>query len=207
MKQSDEAPRRRVISRITPKAMAAILAVLIALIAVAVVWKYATTPDPKWDYLTVRVNASAGVRWELYLPLPIEQNGTPWYLVSSLELVEGQANASVADTPYGSALHLAGEGNARFHVAMSARGTPYATVVPQNLTLTGGELKYEGFIPCMVYADAGGLEGNLTFSFSAGAYANAPHRNYFKTVLYALEGYLESGWQELTAGQGMAVDG
>jgi len=184
-----------------------VVSVLLLAGSAIAVWKlvFGGNPGPSpSDWITVDLEATESVSWSVLLPVPIETNGSVWYLVPSLEATIGSGNWSVVDGPNGSSLQVSGTGPFRLHAGGPARGSPYAAVTPQNLTRTGGELKHEGLIPCLVYVDAGGSEAELRFSVSIGTYEN--HMTFI-TTLHAYVGDLRAGWQELWGLAGFQVDG
>ncbi len=146
-----------------------------------------------FDYVNVWVEAPADVQYEIYLPIPVEAPNQTWYLVDFLNVTKGNPTWSTVLTPYGVALRIVGKGNISLRAAASTSKYSYAGFSPANKTDIGPGHIYSEYL---VYVNASELETGLSFYVGAGT--STPEGNPKTTVVQALEGSLETGWQEVT---------
>jgi hypothetical protein len=144
------------------------------------------------DTLTVVVD-SPSARFQLFLPIPVEKNGSHWYLLDLLEIIQGSVNYSVIDTPNGLMLSVESNESVTFSAQAMRRAEPYYAVIPQNNSWP----RREGDLPFLVFLNASGRESEISFSLRADS-CDYPYK--FATRIDARIGDLRQGWQEIYGG-------
>jgi len=125
------------------------------------------------------------------LPIPVELNGSPWYLLRPLTVTRGNATFSIVDTMEGPMLSVESNESITLSAKAIPRGVPYFAVSPQNLTHPP---RREGVLPYLVFLNA---SSNATdFKFFYGAIGWDSESTDLITEIH-VSGGLRNGWQEI----------
>ncbi len=155
------------------------------------------SPYSEGDLLMIAIEAPSE-SYQIMLPIPVEWNRTPWYLLRSLALTRGNATFSLTNTTKGQMLSVESNESVTLTAKAPPRGEEFFTVRPQNLS---GWLQREGSIPYFVWLNASGRETEIGLSFLAISWDGS---HDYITDIVAPKGWLGKGWQGIWGGAGYA---